>query len=90
MYVKVKNYERKIKSLLIIYADFRSILVPEGTKKQNRQESYINKYQKYIGCSYGNKWVCVDDKLSKSFKTCIGKYAVYNFINMIKESKYCN
>ena len=27
-YVKIKNYERKIKSPFIIYADFKSILVP--------------------------------------------------------------
>ena len=34
-YVKLKNYERKIKLLFIIYADFKSILVPEDNGKQN-------------------------------------------------------
>ena len=42
-YVKFKSYERKIKSQLIIYADFKSILVPENNGKQNPEESYSNK-----------------------------------------------
>ena len=45
------------------------------------QKSYTNKYQKHVACSYGYKLVCVDDKFSKPFKTHLGKYAVYNFIN---------
>ena len=32
-YVKFKNYERKIKSPFISYADFESILVSEDTGK---------------------------------------------------------
>ena len=47
-YVKFKNYERQIKSDFIIYADFESILLPENNGKQNRNESYTNKYQKHI------------------------------------------
>ena len=43
-YIKFKNYERKIKSPLTIYADFESILVPESNGKQNQEESYTNKY----------------------------------------------
>ena len=30
-----KNFERKIKSPLTIYADFKNILVPEDNRKQN-------------------------------------------------------
>ena len=52
-YVKFRNYERKIKSSFIIYADFESILVPENNEKQNPEEPYTNKSQKYITCSYG-------------------------------------
>ena len=82
-YVTLKNYERKIKSPFIIYADFESILVPENNGKQNSEDSYTNDYQKYIAFSYGYKLVCVDDKFSKSFKK------ISNFIHsMIKESKY--
>ena len=90
-YVKLKNYERKIQSAFIIYADFESILVPEDNGKQNQEELYTNKYQKYVACTYGYKLVFVDDKFSQPFKTCLGEDAIYNFINnMIKESKYCS
>ena len=58
-YVKFKNYERKIKSLFIIYIDFESILVPEDNGKNNPEESCTNKYKKHIACSYGCKLVCV-------------------------------
>ena len=51
-YVKFKTCERKIKPSLTIYADFQSILVPEDNIKQNPEESYINKYQKHLACSY--------------------------------------
>ena len=90
-YVKFKNFERKIKSSFMIYADFESILVPEDNGKQNPNEFYTNKYQKHVACSYGYKLVCVDDKFSKPFKSYLGEDAVYNFISsMIKESKYCS
>ena len=51
--VKFKNYKRKIKSSFTIYVDFTSILLPEDNGKQNPKESYMNKYQKHIHCSYG-------------------------------------
>ena len=83
-YITFKNYERKIKSLLIIYADFESILALENNGKQNPEESCSSKYQKH-------KLVCVDDKFNKHFKTYLGKDTIYNFINsIIKESKYCS
>ena len=56
-YVKLKNYERNIKSSFIIYADLVCILVPEDNGKPNPEESYTNKYQKHIACSYGYKLV---------------------------------
>ena len=40
------------------------MLVPEDNGKQNPEESYTNKYQKHIACSYGCKLVRVDDKFS--------------------------
>ena len=66
---------------------YKSILVPEDNGKQNPEESYTDKYQNHISCSYGYKLVCVDYKFSKSFKTYLGKDAVYNFIG---ESKCCS
>ena len=57
--------------------------------KQNPEESYTNKYQRYVACSYGYKLVCADYKFSKHFKTYLDKDAIYNFINiMIEKSKY--
>ena len=64
--------------------------MPEDNGKQNPEESYTNKYRKHIGCSYGYKLVCVDGKFSKPFKTYKDKDAVYSFINMIEESRYCS
>ena len=90
-YVKLKNYERNIKSSFIIYADLVCILVPEDNGKPNPEESYTNKYQKHIAYSYGYKLVWSDDKCMKPFKTYLGKDAVYNFMNaVIEESKYCS
>ena len=65
-YVRFKNQKRKIP--FVIYADFESILVPEDNGRQNLDESYTNKYQKYV-CSYGYKLVYIDDEFSKSFKS---------------------
>ena len=43
-YVRLKNYERKMKSPFIIDANFGRILVPEHNGKQNPDEFYTNKY----------------------------------------------
>ena len=49
----------------MIQADFKSILLPEDTAKQRPNESYTNKYQKHVACSYGYKLICVDDDRRK-------------------------
>ena len=41
--IKLKNYEKKTKSLFMIYADFESNLLPEGNGKKNSEESFTNK-----------------------------------------------
>ena len=75
----------------MIYVDFGSILVPEDNGKQNPNQSYTNKCQKHVACSYDYKLVCVDDNISKPFKSYLGQDAVYNFISsMIEENKYCS
>ena len=78
-YIKFRNFERKIKSLFMIYADFQSILVPKDNGKQNPNESYTNKYQKHAACSYGDKLVLisVNDKLCNPFKSYVGEDAVF-------------
>ena len=75
-FVKFKNYERKIKSLFIISADFETIVMPGNNGKKNPEESYTSKYQKHIACSYGFKLVCANDKVSKPFKRDLGENAV--------------
>ena len=75
-HVKFKNFKRKIKSPFMIYVDFESILLPEDNGKQNPNESYTNKYQKHVACSYGYKLVCVDDKFIKPFKSYLSEDAV--------------
>ena len=57
----------------MIYVDFENILMPEDNGKQNPNESYTNKYQKHVACSYGYKLVRVDDKFSNPFKSYLGK-----------------
>ena len=89
-YGKFRNYERKIKSTFIIYADFESILVPQDNGMQNPEESYTSKYQKHIACSYSYKLVCVDDKFREPFKTDLAKDIADDYVNsMIEEKKYC-
>ena len=73
----------------MIYEDFESILVLEDNGKQNLYESYTNKYQTHVVCSYGYKIVCVDDKVSCLTTSYLGEDAVKNFMSgVIKESKY--
>ena len=75
----------------MIYADLENILVPEHNRKQNPNDSYTEKYQKHVACSYVYKLVCADDKFSKPFKSYLGKDAVYNFISsIIEESEFCS
>ena len=80
----------------MIYADFESILVTEDNGRQNPEEWKQNpaepctsKYQKHIFCSYGYKFLCVDDRFSNPFTTYWSKDKFDNFINnIIEESKY--
>ena len=50
-YVQFKNYEEKINSPFIVYANSESILVPENNEKQNPEESYTKKKKRKIYCS---------------------------------------
>ena len=67
----------------MIDANFESILVPEDNGKQNPDEFYSNKHQKYIACSQSNQLACVDNKFKSD------EDAVYSSSNSIlEESKY--
>ena len=62
----------------MISVDFEITVMSEDNGKQNPNESYTNKYQKHVACSYVYKLVCVDD-------------VVYKLISsMIEESKICS
>ena len=39
--------------------------MPENSRKQNPNESYTNKYQKHVACSYGYKLLCIDYKFGR-------------------------
>ena len=52
-YLRFKNYEKKIKSLLASYTDFESVLVPEDKQKQNLGEFSRDKHQQHVDCNYG-------------------------------------
>ena len=63
--------------------------MPEDNGNENLNESYNNKYQKHVACSYGYKLVCVDDKFSKPLKSYLGQDSVCNSVSsMIEESEY--
>ena len=86
--VKFKYYTRKIKSPFMTYADFETVLIPGNNGKQNPGESYLNKYQNHVGCSYDYKLVFVDNQFSKSFKSYLGQDAVHKLVtSMVKKSK---
>ena len=53
----------------MVYEDLESILLPKDNRKLNPNESYTDKYQKHVACSYGYKLVCFDEKFNKFFKT---------------------
>ena len=61
----------------MIYTDFESILVLEVNGRQNSDESYTNRHQKHVACSFDYQLVCIDDKFSKPFKSCLGKVTIY-------------
>ena len=62
--------------------DFERILVPEGKRKKNLNESWTKKYEKHKACSYSCKLQCVDDKLSRPFKSCLNEDDVYNLFTV--------
>ena len=49
------------------------ILALRINEKQNSKESSTNKHQKHVACSYCYKLVCVDNKVSKYFKSYSGE-----------------
>lgn len=64
METNTKLCARKRKSLLMIYADFERILLPENIWKQNPDQPYAIQYQNHVGCNFNYKLVRIDDLLA--------------------------
>ena len=66
-YVKLKNYERDLKSSFYnIYIFWKYFGARRQWKAKSRRVLH-KEYQKHIVCSYDYKLFCVDDKFSKPF-----------------------
>ena len=51
----------------------------------NLEDSDTNNYQNHVGCSFGYRLVCVDDQISKPFKSYLGEDTVHKLITNIVE-----
>ena len=67
--LQFNSYLKQLKAPFVIYADFKSNLREvQKPNRDNANASYTNKCQKHIACSYGYKFVCIDDRFSKPVK----------------------
>ena len=87
--ISFKHYFKQILVPFKIYADFECLL--KGVKSSGKNnDSYTEKYQDHIPCSFAYKVVCVDNKFSKKVVLYRGKNAAYKFIKAIlEEYDYC-
>ena len=87
--ISFKNYFKQIHVHFKIYVDFECILKGVKSSDENN-DSYTEKYQDHIPCSFAYKVVCADNKFSKKVVLYRGKNAVYRFITAIlEEYDYC-
>ena len=84
--IEFKNYFKQIPVPFKIYADFESNL-----KAVKIYEGFCSKkYQDHVPCSFGYKFVCIDNKFTKPIDVFRGKNAAYEFVKAIlKEFEYC-
>ena len=82
--ISFKNYFKQIPVLFKIYADFECLFkrVKRSDKKNN---SYTEKYQDQILCSFAYKVVSANNKFSKKVVFYRGKNPVYKLIEAILE-----
>ena len=87
--INFKNYFKQLPVPFKIYADFACPL--KGFKDSDKNnDSYTEKYQDHIPCSFAYKVVCIDNKFSKKAVLYRGKIAAYRFIKAIlEEYNYC-
>ena len=80
--IKFKNHFKHLAASFKIYADFKSIFKGVKSNDRNNTTSYTEKYQQHIPFSFAYKFVCVDDKFSKSVVLYRGKM---QFIDLSKQ-----
>ena len=84
--IKFEKCFKQIPVPFKIYADFECNL----KKVKCNEDSYIEKYQDHIPCSFAYKIVCIDDKFTKPTIIHRGENAAYEFIKAIlEEYRYC-
>ena len=79
--VRFKNYERKIKSPLMIYEEFENVFQCQKLMGSKIQMSLIIKNIKNILLSN-----MVNDRFSKPFNSYLGEDAVYSFISLLNHT----
>ena len=84
--IRFKNNLRQIAVPFKTDADFEYNL----ESIESYEGSYSQKYQDYIPSSFAYKYLCVDDKFSKTIVVFRGENAAYKFIEvLLKEYRYC-
>ena len=81
--ISFENYFKKLPVTFKVYPDFECIL--KGAKSSYKNsDSYTEKYQDQVPCSFAYKVVCIDNKSSKKVVLNRGKKnAVYRFVKAI-------
>ena len=88
--IKYKNHFIQIAALFKIYADFEFLLKGLQIIDRDKNTSYTEKYQDHISYTFGYKFLCNDDKFSKSTVLYRGGNAVNKLIEeILKEYEYC-
>ena len=86
-FISFKNYSRQIPAPFKTHEDFECVLKNVDSSINNNDISYTNKYQDYIPCSFADKVVCVDNKVSKKIVLYRGKNE-YNYCRRITEKHF--
>ena len=83
--IKFENYFKQIPVPFKLDADFAC----NFKKIRCNERFYTEKYQDHIPCSFAYKFVCIDNRVTKSTVTYRGENAAYEFIKAIlEEYKY--
>ena len=77
--IEFESYFEQISFPFKIYPDFECNL----RTVQSYEDSYTEKYQDHVPCSFAYKVVCVDDRFTKLIVVYRGENAAYEFIKAI-------